>query len=170
MSTDLTVNGDSRRVHAPPMTPRARVLREDLELRGTKLVCGEGFCGSCTVFVDDSAVASCLVPVAAVEGRSVHTVESLAEVRGPLAPLQQAMKDSDAVQCGMCFPGMLMALTALLRENPHPTKSEVQTALVGNICRCTGYERIVDAAVAAATGSHQAVRPDGENEANGAAA
>ena len=150
MTTEFTVNGEARQVSAPPMKPLARVIREDLHLRGTKLVCGEGFCGSCTVFVNDDAVASCLVPVASVEGKDVRTIESMADPRGPLAPLQQAMKDADAVQCGMCFPGVLISLTALLEENPHPTDDEVRFALVGNICRCTGYERIIDAALAAA--------------------
>ncbi|MET8052194.1 MULTISPECIES: (2Fe-2S)-binding protein [unclassified Streptosporangium] len=150
MSTELTVNGEVRRVHAGPMTPLARVLREELHLSGTKMACGEGFCGSCTVFVDDDAVASCLVPVGHAEGRSVRTVESLADPAGALSPLQQAMKDADAVQCGMCFPGVLISLSALLESDPDPGRDEVREALVGNICRCTGYERIVDAALAAA--------------------
>nr|MCW2728957.1 (2Fe-2S)-binding domain protein [Aeromicrobium sp.] len=151
MTTELTVNGSPRAVHNPPMTPLARVLREDLHLTGTKLACGEGFCGSCTVFVDDEALASCLVPVGSVAGASIRTVESMATPRGPLAPVQQAMKDTDAVQCGMCFPGILTSLTALLDENPRPDRADVETALVGNICRCTGYERIVEAALGLGT-------------------
>ncbi|GGO70132.1 (2Fe-2S)-binding protein [Nonomuraea cavernae] len=158
--TELFVNGEPRRVHADPMTPLSGVLREELHLRGTKAACGEGFCGSCTVFVDDDAVASCLVPVGLAEGRSVRTVESLADPAGALSPLQQAMKDNDAVQCGMCFPGMLMSLTALLETNPSPERRDVHEALVGNICRCTGYERIVDAALTAARAAGAAVEED----------
>jgi carbon-monoxide dehydrogenase small subunit len=145
MTTELTVNGNLRRFHNPPMTPLARVLREDLHLTGTKLACGEGFCGSCTVFVDGDAKASCLIALGTVAGSSVRTVESMASPRGPLAPVQQAMKDMDAVQCGMCFPGVLASLTALLDEVSHPDRQQVEDALVGNICRCTGYERIVQA-------------------------
>jgi aerobic carbon-monoxide dehydrogenase small subunit len=147
VTAHITVNGEERAVHAPPLTPLGRVLREDLHLTGTKLVCGEGFCGSCQVFLDDVAVNSCLVPLAAVDGRSIRTIESIAEPRGPLSAVQQALKDADAVQCGMCFPGMVISITSLLAERPHPTKPEVQSALVGNLCRCTGYERIVDAVV-----------------------
>ncbi len=147
MVTQITVNGEERVVHAPPLTPLGRVLREELHLTGTKLVCGEGFCGSCQVFLDDAAVNSCLVPIAAVGGREVRTIESIAEPRGPLSPVQQALKDADAVQCGMCFPGMIVSITSLLENCPHPSKSEVQAALVGNLCRCTGYECIVDAVV-----------------------
>jgi len=124
-----------------------RVLREEFHLTGTKLVCGEGFCGSCQVFLDDEAVNSCLVPIATADGRQVRTIESIAEPRGPLSPVQQALKDADAVQCGMCFPGMIVSITSFLENCPHPSRLDVQAALVGNLCRCTGYERIVDAVV-----------------------
>jgi carbon-monoxide dehydrogenase small subunit len=96
------------------------------------------------VFVDGVAKVSCLVPVATAEGSEVRTIESIATPRGPLSPVQEALKQHDAVQCGMCFPGMVVSLTALLEQNPKPTREETQTALVGNICRCTGYERIID--------------------------
>lgn len=144
MTTELNVNGEARTVHAPPLTPLSTVLREELHLTGTKAPCGEGFCGGCMVFVDGVAKVSCLVPVAAAEGSEVRTIESVATPRGPLSPVQEAFKNLDAVQCGMCFPGMVVSLTALLEENPKPTREETQTALVGNICRCTGYERIID--------------------------
>lgn len=147
MVMHMMVNGEERSVHSPPLTSLGRVLREELNLTGTKLVCGEGFCGSCQVFLDDVAVNSCMVPIAAVDGRAVRTIESVAEPRGPLSAVQQALKDADAVQCGMCFPGMVIAITSLLAECPHPSKPEVQSALVGNLCRCTGYEHIVDAVV-----------------------
>jgi aerobic carbon-monoxide dehydrogenase small subunit len=147
--TTFTLNGRERTVDAPPLTPLAAVLRERLDLTGTKVACEEGFCGACTVLVDDEPATSCLLPLAHVEGRSVRTVESLA-TRDGLSPLQEAMKANDAVQCGMCFPGVLMALTALLECDPAPDDAAVRTALVGNVCRCTGYERIVEAALASA--------------------
>ena len=131
------------------MSPLVGVLRDDLAMTGTKSPCGEGFCGACTVLVDDHPAASCLMPVAHVDGRAVRTVEGLA--RGErLSALQQALKDGDAVQCGMCFPGVLMSLTALLERDPHPAEADVRVALVGNVCRCTGYDRIVRAAVTVA--------------------
>lgn len=149
MTIEFELNGRPRRVDADPLRPLASVLRDDLTLTGTKVACGEGFCGACTVLVDDRPAVSCLLPVAHVDGRSVRTVEGLA-AGGPLSPLQQAFQDADAVQCGMCFPGVLMSLTALLERLPHPTDAEVRSALVGNVCRCTGYERIVEAVLAAA--------------------
>ncbi|MDQ0475206.1 (2Fe-2S)-binding protein [Labrys wisconsinensis] len=146
--TALTVNGEERASRSGPMTPLLDVLREEFFLTGAKAVCREGFCGACTVHLDGEPVASCLVPLGAAAGREVRTVEALAA--GGLSRLQQAMEDHDAVQCGMCFPGMLMTLTDFLRHTPAPTRAEVKAALAGNICRCTGYERIVDAALDAA--------------------
>jgi aerobic carbon-monoxide dehydrogenase small subunit len=148
----FTVNGRDRTVDAPPLTPLSTVLRETLHLTGTKVACEEGFCGACTVLVDDEPATSCLVPVAHVAGRSVRTVESLAD-GDDLSPLQAALQANDAVQCGMCFPGVLMSLTALLARDPAPAEEAVREALVGNICRCTGYEQIVEAAVAAGEAS-----------------
>jgi aerobic carbon-monoxide dehydrogenase small subunit len=148
----FTVNGQARTVDAPPLTPLSTVLRERLHLTGTKVACEEGFCGACTVLVDDQPATSCLVPVAHVAGRSVLTVESLAD-GDDLSPLQAALQANDAVQCGMCFPGVLMSLTALLARDPAPGEEAVREALVGNICRCTGYEQIVEAAVAAGEAS-----------------
>ena len=145
MSTELNINGETRTVHSPPLTPLSRVLREELQMTGTKMPCGEGFCGACMVFVDGEAKVSCFIPVAAAEGTEVRTIESVATPRGPLSPVQEALKRADAVQCGMCFPGMVISLTSMLEEHPHPTREDVNTALVGNICRCTGYERIVEA-------------------------
>jgi len=145
MSIDLNVNGETRTVHSPPLTPLARVLREELHLTGTKNPCGEGFCGGCMVFVDGEAKVSCLIPVVSTAGSEVRTIESMTEARGPLSPVQEALKKADAVQCGMCFPGMVVSLTSMLEEHPEPTRDDIDTALVGNICRCTGYERIADA-------------------------
>ncbi len=147
MPLEIVVNGEARTVAADPMTPLAEVLRDSLSLTGTKLACEEGFCGSCTVLLDDRPAMACLMPVALAAGRRVRTVESLAPADAALSPLQAAMESHDAVQCGMCFPGMLMSLTALFERQPAPSRAEILAALDGNICRCTGYERIVEAAL-----------------------
>lgn len=149
MSTTLSINGEPRVVDVPDMTPLLTVLRELLSLTGAKAACLEGFCGACTVLVDDTPVVSCLVPVAAADGHQVRTVESLAPGNTSLSAVQSAMKEADAVQCGMCFPGMLMTLTHLAETGPPVTEEEVRRQLVGNTCRCTGYEQIVRAAVSA---------------------
>lgn len=150
MSSAFKVNGEARVSMRSPMTPLVDVLRDEFALTGAKPVCREGFCGACTVVLNGQAVASCLVPVALAQHAEVLTVESLA-AGGVPSPLQRTMEQHDAVQCGMCFPGMMMSLTAFLERQPHPSRSEVKAALSGNICRCTGYERIVDAVVSMAT-------------------
>lgn len=144
MTLVLTINGEDRIVTSDPMRPLLDVLREDLALTGAKAVCREGFCGSCTVLIDGDPVMSCLMPAGLVAGRDVRTVESLA-IDGVLSPVQQAMEQADAVQCGMCFPGMMMTLTHFLSHAREPSRDDIKAALTGNICRCTGYERIVDA-------------------------
>lgn len=149
MHIEIELNGRPLTVEAEPLTPLATVLREQLQLTGTKVACGEGFCGACTVLVDQAPVVSCLLPVAHVAGHAVRTIEGIA-VGETLSPLQQALKDVDAVQCGMCFPGMIMSLTALLEREPNPDDAGVREALVGNVCRCTGYEQIVSGVLAAA--------------------
>lgn len=143
----ITVNGEQKSTQADPMTPLARVLREEFFLTGTKVACGEGFCGSCLVLLDDRPVMSCLVPIGLARDRSVRTVESLAPDDRPLSPLQQAMEEHDAVQCGMCFPGILMMLTHLFEKDDAPSEADIRAALVGNVCRCTGYARTVEAAL-----------------------
>ena len=152
MRVAFELNGRDTRVEASPLTALAQVLRETLHATGTKLACGEGFCGSCTVHLDGQPALACLMPIALVDGRSVATVEGL-ERDGRLSALQQAMADRDAVQCGMCFPGMLMTLTAFLRDEAEAgravTADAVRGALTGNVCRCTGYEAIVDATLQA---------------------
>jgi carbon-monoxide dehydrogenase small subunit len=148
----LTVNGDRHELDVPGFTPLATVLREALGLTGTKVACFEGFCGACVVLVDGRTVASCLLPVTLADGADVLTVEGLAAPDGALSPVQQTMLDHGGVQCGACTPGVLMTLTSLLADEPDPTEAEVREALAGNICRCTGYTAIVEAALAAAKG------------------
>ncbi len=147
----LTVNGVPREVAVEPRRTLLEVLREDLGLTGTKLGCGIGDCGSCTVLVDGVPTFSCLMLAVQAEGCSVETVEGLAE-NGRLSRLQEAFVEKGAIQCGFCTPGMLMTSTALLRENPHPTEQEVRRAISGNLCRCTGYQKIVEAVLAASSG------------------
>jgi len=145
----LDVNGETRAARSDPMTSLLDVLREEFHLTGAKPVCREGFCGACSVLIDNVAVPSCLIACGAAEGRPIVTIEGLAPT-GELTPLQAALENLDAVQCGMCFPGMVVVLTAALAETPGATRDEIRAALTGNICRCTGYERIVEAALAAA--------------------
>jgi carbon-monoxide dehydrogenase small subunit len=145
MAYELEVNGRRHRVDAPGLTPLVRVLREQLGLTGTKTGCFEGRCGACTVIVDERTVVSCLYPVALADGASVRTVEGLAGEDGELHALQDALLEAGAVQCGISTPGVLMTLSWLLERNPTPTEDEVRAALAGNVCRCTGYQKIVDA-------------------------
>jgi carbon-monoxide dehydrogenase small subunit len=146
----LTVNGQVRTVDAPPLARLLDVLRLDLALTGTKEGCGEGECGACTVLLDGVLVNSCLVAAGQCAGRSVQTVEGLAKGE-KLSPLQCAFVEHGGAQCGICTPGMLVAAEALLRERPNPSANEVREAIAGNLCRCTGYQRIVDAVLAAAS-------------------
>ena len=148
MAYELEINGRPAAVDLPGMTPLARVLREHLGLTGTKTGCFEGRCGSCTVIVDGRTVVSCLFPLALAQGAEVRTVEGLAREDGTLNPLQEALLDSGGVQCGISTPGVLMTLTALLESDPDLTEDDVRAALAGNVCRCTGYQKIVDAVLA----------------------
>ncbi len=149
MALSLTVNGAPRASAAPPMTPLIDVLRDELCLTGAKPVCREGFCGACTVLVDGVPALSCLMPAGLVEGRAITTVEGLSR-GGALSPVQAALEAADAVQCGMCFPGMVVTLTHVLATRPQASRDEIRAAITGNACRCTGYERIVEAALSAA--------------------
>ncbi|MGD0629158.1 MAG: (2Fe-2S)-binding protein [Terracidiphilus sp.] len=146
----ICVNGDNRAVHVAPMKRLLDVLREDLHLTGTKEGCGEGECGSCSVRMNGELVNSCLVPVLQAEGADIQTVEGLA-TSGALHPLQQAFLDCGGAQCGICTPGMLMAATQLLSINPHPCMAEIREGLAGNLCRCTGFKRIFDSVITAAS-------------------
>lgn len=144
----LTVNGIVHELAIEPRRTLLELLREDLGLTGTKKGCGIGDCGTCTVIVDGVAILSCLTLAIQVDGCSVETVEGLAE-NGKLNRLQQAFVDHGAIQCGFCTPGMLMTATELLRRHPHPGEHEIRKAISGNLCRCTGYQKIVEAIQAA---------------------
>lgn len=147
-SLTMTLNGEEVTIGVGPDALLVDVLRDQLELTGTKEACGEGECGACTVLLDGEPVTSCLVPALKAQGREVMTVEGLAS-GGELHPLQKAFIEHGAVQCGYCTPGMLMSAKALLDRNPHPTEGEIRQAISGNLCRCTGYVKIVEAIKAA---------------------
>lgn len=154
---ELTVNGTTRQGSVEPRRTLADFLREDLGLTGTHLGCEHGVCGACTVIVDGEPARSCLMLAVQARGAAVVTIEGLA-VDGELNPLQQAMWDSHGFQCGFCTPGFLMQITALLAGVPDPSETEIREALSGNICRCTGYESIVNGVLQAtghAVPSHQ---------------
>jgi aerobic carbon-monoxide dehydrogenase small subunit len=144
------VNGEMREIHAPPMKRLLDVLREDLRLTGTKEGCGEGECGSCSVRMNGELVNSCLVPVLQAEGTEIETVEGLGR-NGALHPIQEAFLKCGGAQCGICTPGMLMATAQLLEKNPYPNLAEIREGLAGNLCRCTGFMRIFESVVTAAT-------------------
>jgi len=148
----LAVNGEMRAVRTPAMKRLLDVLREDLHLTGTKEGCGEGECGSCSVRMNGELVNSCLVPILQAEGASIETVEGLA-CDAELHPLQKAFLDCGGAQCGICTPGMLMAATQLLAQNPHPSMAEIREGLAGNLCRCTGFIRIFESVIAATANS-----------------
>lgn len=140
----LTVNGESVEALVDPNRTLVQFLREDLGLTGTKHGCGLGDCGACTVILDGKPVNSCLVLAVQAAGCEVLTIEGLAE-NGELHPIQKAFVEHQAIQCGFCSPGMMLSAKALLDENPKPTELEVRTAISGNLCRCTGYQKIVEA-------------------------
>jgi carbon-monoxide dehydrogenase small subunit len=144
----LIINGTEEQLQVSSNMTLLHALRDELGFTGTKNGCEAGECGACTVLVDGEPLNSCLVLAVELNGREITTVEGLAE-NGKLTPLQQAFADLNAVQCGYCTPGMLMAATALLRRNPHPSETDIQEALIGNLCRCTGYQRIIDAVLQA---------------------
>ncbi|MDE3105500.1 MAG: (2Fe-2S)-binding protein [Acidobacteriota bacterium] len=154
MSTiTLTVNGEPHRLEVPPMKRLLDVLREDLQLTGTKEGCGEGECGSCSVLLNGDLVNSCLVPVLQTEGATITTIEGVADLAGPgerLHPIQQCFLEHGGAQCGICTPGMILATHHLLEKYPQPDLSQIQEGLAGNLCRCTGYTRIFAAVQAAA--------------------
>jgi carbon-monoxide dehydrogenase small subunit len=145
----LNVNGIQYNINIETHRTLVEVLRDTLGLTGTKKSCNEGECGACTVLMDGKPVASCLVLAVAAQGKEITTIEGLSHGE-QLDPVQEAFVKHTAIQCGFCTPGMVMAAKALLDENPRPTPAEVRKAISGNLCRCTGYQQIVDAIMAAA--------------------
>ena len=154
MRITFHINGSEREVDEPPMRRALDVLREELRLTGTKEGCGEGECGACSVLLDGVLVNSCLVPISQAEGASITTIEGLA-TNGRPHPIQQAFIEHGGTQCGFCTPGMIMAVVSLLRENPNPSEAEIRNGIAGNLCRCTGYVRILESVVQAAKSMQQ---------------
>jgi len=152
----LTVNGETRTASVPPEMTLLRMLREELNLTGSKLGCDVGDCGACTVLVDGKAVNSCLMLAGQADGRDVLTIEGLATMER-LHPIQQAFEEKGSLQCGFCGPGVIMSAKALLDDNPDPTEQEIRDALAGNLCRCTGYSKMIEAIQAVARG--ESARP-----------
>jgi nicotinate dehydrogenase subunit A len=155
-SYDLRINGQSRLVEAEPDSTLLMVLREQLDLTGTKYGCGEGQCGACTVLIDGRAQRSCLTRISTLAGKSIVTIEGLASEQ-KLHPVQQAFLDEGAMQCAYCTSGMIMSAVSLLNSKPHPSDTEILQAMQGNVCRCGTYPRIV-AAVRRATATPEPVR------------
>lgn len=146
----LKVNGDTYRLAVDPWRTLNEVLREDLNLTGTKLGCGSGDCGACTVMIDGRSVNSCLTLAVEADGREILTVEGLAPTGDTLHPIQQAFIDKGAIQCGFCTPGMEMSALQLLETTPNPSEDQIRLALSGHLCRCTGYVKIIEAVATAA--------------------
>lgn len=171
MKIELVVNGQPRSLDLPPLLRLMDALRCHLGLVGTKEGCGEGECGSCTVLLDGEPVNACLVAIGQCDGREVVTVEGLGS-DGQLTPLQRAMVDRGGTQCGICTPGILLSAEVLLAENPDPSEMEVRVAISGNLCRCTGYQSVVQSILEAARTRREAstldARTMGEQGAGGA--
>lgn len=140
----FTINGEVKEIEVEPNKTLLKMLREDLDLIGAKEGCGAGECGACTVLVDNEPVNSCLMLAVEVEGKEILTIEGLSDGIN-LDPIQESFINHNALQCGYCTPGMVMSAKALLNRNPHPTEKDIKEALAGNLCRCTGYQRIIDA-------------------------
>ncbi len=150
MKISITVNGHAKEVEASPWRRLVDVLREDLRLTGTKEGCGEGECGACTVLLDGKPVNSCLIPVAQAHGHALTTVEGLSAQDGTLSAVQDALLRFGGTQCGICTPGIALAATAALAREPKASRARLRELLAGNLCRCTGYQLIIDAVVDAA--------------------
>ena len=152
MQITVTVNGVEHSSEVEPRTLLVNHLREEIGLTGTNIGCDTSSCGACTVHLDGESVKSCTVLAVQADGSSITTIEGLADPDGTLHPMQEAFRQHHGLQCGYCTPGMVMAATSLLAENPSPTEHEVRHGLEGNLCRCTGYHNIVKAVLAAASG------------------
>lgn len=150
VNVHLKVNGFLYELSVEPRRTLLELIREDLELTGTKEGCGLGECGACTVLLDGKAIKSCITLVVQADGREMTTIEGLDRPNGTLHPIQQAFIDHGAIQCGFCTPGMVLSVKALLDENPEPTELEARQAIAGNLCRCTGYQKIVEAILSVA--------------------
>ena len=148
----FTLNGDRMETEIETHWTLLHLLRNHLRLTGTKEACGKGECGACTVIVDGKAINACLYPAMELEGKEVLTIEGLADAEGSLHPVQKALMEHGAVQCGFCTPGMVMSAIALLDENARPSEEEIRMAIAGNFCRCTGYIQIIEAIKAASRG------------------
>ena len=146
MIIETTINGQRVEVSADPGAPLLDVLRENARLRASHLGCGNGDCGACTVLIDGEPYKSCLVPAHRITGRRVETLEGLS-ARGELHPVQKAFWDNNAFQCGFCLAGHVLCTVSLLRKKAKPTRADIEEALAGNLCRCTGYQQIVTAAL-----------------------
>jgi carbon-monoxide dehydrogenase small subunit len=146
---DLKVNGQTYEVETQPWRTLAEVLRDQLNLTGTKISCAEGHCGACTVIINGRAVNSCLMLIAEAQGKEILTIEGLSE-GGELHPIQDAFVTHGAVQCGFCTPGLIMGAKSFLADNPDPSEEEIKKALSGHLCRCTGYVQIIEAVKVAA--------------------
>lgn len=148
----FTLNNEKTVVEVDPKWTLLYVLREVLEMTGTKEGCGYGECGACTVIIDGQAINSCIFPIMEAEGKTIVTIEGLITKEGALDPLQKAFVDEGAVQCGFCIPGMIMSAKALLDAKPKPTQDDIAESIEGNLCRCTGYVKIIDAIKSVAGG------------------
>jgi aerobic carbon-monoxide dehydrogenase small subunit len=146
---NFILNGEPIRIEIEPHLTLLQLLRDRLELTGTKEGCGMGECGACTVLLEGKAINSCIFPALEVEGKSVTTIEGIADAKGGLHPIQKAFIEQGAIQCGFCTPGMVLSAKALLDENPRPNGEEIRNGIAGNLCRCTGYLQIVQAIKAA---------------------
>ncbi len=153
MKIDMTVNGQARSADVEARTLLVHFLRDDLDLTGTNVGCDTSSCGACTVHIDGESVKSCTMLAAQARDAEITTIEGMASENGELHPMQEAFRQCHGLQCGYCTPGMVMAATSLLKENPSPTEAEVREGLEGNLCRCTGYHNIVKAVMTAAGGA-----------------
>ncbi len=151
IEVSFKVNGRDRTIQVEPKNTLLDVIREDLRLTGSKEGCGKGECGACTVILDGDAVPSCLVPAASMNGKTVVTIEGIEE-DGKLHPLQQAFVSCHASQCGFCTPGMILTAKAYLDKNPNPSEKQVREVMMSNLCRCTGYEKIIEAIMSVVKG------------------